>query len=268
VGLLVRRHHRMGPTSESPRWLRRRGLGVRTMPSASRRSPPGRRRLRRFAAEQHYVSCSARYHTTFQRTRGSRERLHLPGLLGGITPEPPGRPRSLLDEDYESLLALSQARRRPPPIAADQATHKDGHHHRHPCPVRATGCGPARWQGPASMRPTPDGSATSAKCRVPWLDQIVKETEGSRAEVARQRTGEGVAPREHSARTENAGTYSSLSDAEASRPGAPWSVAQRPTAPPYTNQPRSVRWLTRSPCRHAGAPTAARSAPVRARSAD
>ena len=210
VGLLVRRHHRRGPTSKSPRWLRRRGLGVRTMPSASRRSPPGRRRLRRFAAEHYYLSCSARYHTRFQRTRGSRERLHLPGLLGGITPEPPERPRPLLDEDYESLLALSQARRRPPPIAAAQATHKGGHHHQHPWPVRATGCGPARWQRPASMRLTPDGSATSAKCRVPWLDQIAQGTAGSMAEVARQRTREGVAPREHSARTENAETYSSL----------------------------------------------------------
>ena len=29
------------------------------------------------------------------------------------------------------------------------------------------------------------------------------------AEAARQQTGEGVAPREHNARTENAGTYSS-----------------------------------------------------------
>ena len=34
------------------------------------------------------------------------------------------------------------------------------------------------------------------------------------AEVARQRTREGVAPREHSARTENAGTYSSFSDTQ------------------------------------------------------
>src|SRR5882724_8470548 len=51
------------------------------------------------------------------------------------------------------------------------------------------------------------------------------------AEVARQRTREGVAPRDHNARAENAGTYSSLSDAQ--RPAvSSMSTAQTATCSP------------------------------------
>ena len=55
------------------------GAWCANYPSVSRRGPPGRRRLRRFAAEQYYFSCSARYHTGGEAVRG---RIR-PSLLAG-----------------------------------------------------------------------------------------------------------------------------------------------------------------------------------------
>src|SRR6185312_7389918 len=57
------------PTNTKPPSAHRRGLGIRAVPSASRRRPPGRRRLRRrFDAEPSRFSCGRPYHKSSEPT--------------------------------------------------------------------------------------------------------------------------------------------------------------------------------------------------------